>query len=277
MKKKIVYATMLMSTIALLSTGFAAWIISTNDSETKDGTIAVDTVSNVSRLITDFQWEQGTLKDDIGSEYSYSKPRFDEGNPVICYGVPYGVSSDGNEDFYNTGSIDKETNGYNLFENLIISATFTVSNVSSSDSLDNVFSDVSLELKNVENTNNNFTEAQTENYISKTPSLNVENEITKWDSFKKDSESDPNSEYGIKLERVDEVINGGKDSKFKITIKFGWGSKFNYKNPYNYYKDSESVNIADLNTWLAKMETLLNGVSFKLTIATARMSAESIN
>lgn len=281
MKKKIVYATMLMSTIALLSTGFAAWIINVDSIETKDGTIAVDTVSNVSRIIGDFKWEgysdtgsHTRLTDADGAAYSYSMPRFDGENPVICYGVSYdNATADG--DFYNTGTSDKDS--YNLFENLILSATFTVTNVSSADPFDkSVFDIVKLDLADETEGNSNFAEAQTKNYISATPEVDGD-----WSAFKKGDTSKENSEYGIKLEKVnnDESMSVN-DSKFKITIKFGWGSAFDYLNPYDYYethKADSGFSYNDLYNNLNEMHNVLDGVSFKLTIKTARSNVTSDN
>ncbi len=282
MKKKIVYATMLMSTIALLSTGFAAWIINVDSTETKDGTIAVDTVSNVSRIIGNFTWEgydatglnHTRLTDADGNAYSYSMPRFDNEKPVICYGVSYDNSTaDG--DFYNTGTSDKDN--YNLFENLILSATFTVTNVPSADPFNkDIFDFVKLELADKTEGGSDFAEAQTKNYISATPEVDGD-----WSAFKKADSSKESSEYGIKLEKVvnDSSMSAG-DSKFRITIKFGWGSAFDYLNPYDYYeahKSDSGFNYNDLYNNLNEMYNVLDGVSFKLTIKTARSNADSGN
>lgn len=273
MKKKIVYATMLMSTIALLSTGFAAWIINIGDSEQYDGSIAVDTVSNVSRIIGDFAWEgynpegSHTRLSSGTKAYSYSSPRFDEsGNPVICYGGSVDGAGVSGDDFYNDHLNDAY--GNNFYENLIVSATFTVTNVPNKETLDlSVFDSIEFSLSDTSGTA--FANAVTNGYISGLPKFDKE-------SNKFNNSDIESGSYGVKLEKIESAEEiSDENSKYKITIKFGWGEAFSYKNPYDYYNDNkgnEGFSADTLLTNLSGMENALDKVSYNLTIKTAKQA-----
>lgn len=274
MKKKIVYATMLMSTIALLSTGFAAWIINIGDSKQYAGSIAVDTVSNVSRIIGDFAWEgydpEGShTRLSSGTEaYSYSSPRFDgSGNPVICYGGSFDGAGKSGEDFYNNHSNDY---GEDFYENLIVSATFTVTNVPNNETLNlSVFDSIEFSLSGTSGTA--FADAVTKGYISGLPKFDKE-------SNKFNNSGIESGSYGVKLEKIESAEGiSDENSKYKITIKFGWGEAFSYKNPYDYYNDNkgnEGFSAVDLLENLSGMENALDKVSYNLTIKTAKANKQ---
>lgn len=50
--KKIVFISALLGSIALASTGFAAWVITTQDTETVNGNVTVETVDDASHTLT---------------------------------------------------------------------------------------------------------------------------------------------------------------------------------------------------------------------------------
>lgn len=256
MKKKIVYATMLMSTIALLSTGFAAWIISGNDEDTKDGYIAVDTVSNVSRMIESFVWNESNL---------------DDGNAVIKYSIP--------ENPKTIQHNDRITNDAEFgYENLEVSATFTITNIDSEDTAKNKIADilsVDFILTNKKNDEGNaeitnYEKAIEDGYITPMPV---------WDSskpsqYKIEETGEHSGEYGIKV-TLSSHDSDSKKATYLVSIKFNWGKIFNYQNPYYFYGNANSFVASEAETTLNQMRTYLNEVMFTLKITTK--SAVSVN
>ena len=257
MKKKIVYATMIMSTIALLSTGFAAWVITGNGSVEKTGNIAVDTVSNESRIITDFSWNN-----------------VDENkSPTIRYGMPQLTEEQ---------KIDGawfENDGENGFENLEISATFKVSNISEEISeggvptYANIFESIVIEIGTlndegefvVDVDNSDYQTAYTQGLVTTLPAYNPTNP-TEYSKFTADSgngtEQEKSTYVGIKLSY--------SDGTFTISVKFGWGRVFDCKNPYEYYNNQElTADLADeATTKVNRLAALLDNKYFNLKIVT---------
>lgn len=241
MKKKIVYTTMIMSTIALMSTGFAAWVISGNNEDVREGTITVDTVSNESRLISGFTWVGGA-------------------NPKIVFSMPETP----------TESFDspRVTNNYDAsvgYENLSAKATFEITNVNDGETLNDIM-EIEFSLKDVAE-QTNFTTAINEKYITAVPSLNIDGEG--WSSFTTISNEKGTAEYGISVKKSSEEASSTNKTKFEIEIKFAWGEAFNYENPYYYYnKLGDAFDDSVAEHQLNEMNQLLNGVSYSLKIAT---------
>lgn len=77
--KMIAASIAILSSAAVVSTGFAAWVISGGDSKTTEGTIQADTVSDASHLISDFAWEadNGTI--------SFGAPATSKGGSLLNY------------------------------------------------------------------------------------------------------------------------------------------------------------------------------------------------
>lgn len=250
MKKKIVYATMIMSTIALLSTGFAAWVIAGNDDEVRSGSIAVDTVSNASRFIEDFSWT------GLSGEQE----------PVVVYSIPKIP-----DESLITDSTKKWLSNDNPgvgFENLEVSATFTVSNVGG-DSYAEVFDTIKLELGNVGEGKEatNYETAINDGYITGVPTVNS-SDYEEYNTV----EGHPEAEYGIKVVKGETT---GDKTKYTLTIKFGWGSKFDYQNPYYFYNNQELTTAlaSEAETNLTNMEAYLDDVTFTLTVVTKAPTA----
>lgn len=59
-----------------------------------------------------------------------------------------------------------------------------------------------------------------------------------------------------------------ESNECKIVVAFGWGEKFNFKNPYDYYNDLPltNENAKDATETLAKIESDLAGIGYKVTI-----------
>lgn len=239
MKKKIVYMTMIMSTIALMSTGFAAWVISGNNSEEKNGNIVVDTVSNESRLISGFTWDGGV-------------------DPKIVFSMP--------EKPTKTFDNPRVTNKYDDsvgYEMLSAKATFEVTNVKDGENLNDIMG-IEFSLKDVEE-QTNFTTAIEKKYITGIPSLN---NVDGWSNFTTISDEKGTAEYGISVKKSSEEASSSNKTKFEIEIKFAWGEIFNYENPYYYYNNLEDFDDSKAQSQLTEMNELLNGVSYNLKIET---------
>lgn len=240
MKKKIAYTTMIMSSIALMSTGFAAWVISGNDKEVGEGSIVVDTVSNESRSISGFTWVDTSDPKIVFSMPEHPDPSFDDSKLT-----------------YNDSSI-----GY---EKLSAKATFEVINVNESEKLKDIM-DIELSLNDSADTNN-FSKAIENKYIAGLPSLK-ENEDG-WSDFTTVPDENGSAEYGISVKRSSEEASSNDKTKFDIEIKFAWGGAFNYENPYYYYnKLGDEFEDSKAESQLNEMNKFLNGVSYKLTITT---------
>lgn len=240
MKKKIVYTTMIMSTIALMSTGFAAWVISGNNEDVREGTITVDTVSNESRLISGFAWDN-----NVDPKIVFSMPE----TPTQSFDSP------------------RVTNNYDAsvgYENLIAKASFEITNVSEDETLNDIM-EIEFSLKDVAE-QTNFTTAINEKYITAVPSLNIQEG---WSSFTTISDEKGTAEYGISVKKSSEKASSDNKTKFEIEIKFAWGEAFNYENPYYYYnKLGDEFDDSVAEKQLTQMNQLLNGVSYSLRIAT---------
>lgn len=270
MKKKIVYATMIMSTIALLSTGFAAWVISGSSTETQTGNIAVDTVSNVSRILSDFKWG-ATVNDDEGANPT---------NPYVVFDRPEDLSQISvndpwlkNDDTVE-GSIEK-------FENLTLTATFTVSNVGAEETLNKIFSSIAITSVVEEGQDDIYDNCEDAGLVTPLPRLVDADDATTWSKYVIDVENgttsstdgSTNGAYGITIEQTG-IVDG--NANYTLTVKFNWGKIFDYTNPYIFYNThdmTDNVPGTDL-TYAEHAEqhltalNALNGSKFKLTIVT---------
>ncbi|MCQ2772306.1 MAG: hypothetical protein MJ238_03410, partial [Bacilli bacterium] len=92
-----------LSAVAVVSTGFASWVITAGDSETVEGTIKVDTVTDNAHDIKEFTW--------------------DSTNGDVYFGAPKTMS---NSSAWLTNDTDKA-------EVLTVTATFVVTNATTND------------------------------------------------------------------------------------------------------------------------------------------------
>lgn len=108
-RSKVIAASIaILSSAAVVSTGFAAWVISGGDSKQAEGTIAADTVSDAVHTLSELTW------DTNGGKISFGAPETSTGGAFLNY----------------TGEIR---------EKLVATGTFTVSNLTSGWTIDGLF------------------------------------------------------------------------------------------------------------------------------------------
>ena len=77
--KMIAASIAILSSAAVVSTGFAAWVISVGDSKVTEGTIQADTVSDTPHPISDFAW------DAKNGAISFGAPTTSTGGSLLNY------------------------------------------------------------------------------------------------------------------------------------------------------------------------------------------------
>lgn len=118
-RSKVIAASIaILSSAAVVSTGFAAWVISGGDSKVTEGTIQADTVSEASHLIKDFAW--------------------DANNGTISFGAP--DTSTGGSLLNYSGSIR---------EKLTATATFKVANLDKDWAISSLFDTTQLAITEI--------------------------------------------------------------------------------------------------------------------------------
>lgn len=237
-KNGIIAAVITLSSVSLVSVGFASWIMSGGDSTTVDGQISVETVDDNRFLIAKT------------GDYA----------PKIAYGDNLGHDVKGNDASKITFGIDDSTpianawltaggTGENApkYENLKATLSFYVANLKTSQT-----TVPSAVLSVVDNGTSGWATAagNTKNYVVAPTNLTCSI-----------SESE--------TQTIDNLVY----RKVTAPIQFGWGSYFgneNPKNPYTYF-NSMTYSVENANTAktvLHELETYLAGVNFRVTVTT---------
>lgn len=222
--KSLTFGIAILSSAAIVSTGFAAWVITGGAEASVSGTITADTVERKDHKIT------------IGSNLE-----------SIYFGAPATMDI-ANAWLSNSG----ET------ETLILTKTFTVANVDTkptNDNIGNLIDGTKTKLEESTETAeaNKYSKAATDGYVAALPEVIL-------------GSTDP------KKEAVGIYINpnsySGNTATFDLKIVFGWGSEFGNINPYLYFnaKDATETNKAAAETGLSAVHNI--NTSFKLTIVT---------
>lgn len=108
-RSKVIAASIaILSSAAVVSTGFAAWVISGGDSKQAEGTMAADTVSDAVHTLSELKW------DENGGKISFGAPTTSTGGAFLNY-------------------IGK------IHEKLVATGTFTVSNLKTGWSIKTLF------------------------------------------------------------------------------------------------------------------------------------------
>lgn len=135
-RSKVIAASIaILSSAAVVSTGFAAWVISGGDSKVTEGTIQADTVDDAVHTLSELTWDAN------GGKISFGAPENATGGAFLNY--------DGK-----------------IREQLVATGTFTVSNLTSGWTIDGLF-DTSV-LKVTEKTTNVY--PTNGEYVCKLPS-----------------------------------------------------------------------------------------------------------
>lgn len=195
--KKIIIISAVFGAMALASTGFASWIITTESTQVADGTVSVETVSTNDHVITVTPGE----------------------NTCLSFGAPATM------DIANAWL----TNTDGTAENRTVTYTVSVSNGGTAVVSGVTFSNAA-----------NVTSAISKGYITQPTA----------------------------------TISGST-----LIVSYSWGATFGNKNPYNYYNgmkfdaalpDTDGCTVASghAQKHLAELQTLLNGVTFTVTLVT---------
>lgn len=227
--KMIAASIAILSSAAVVSTGFAAWVISGGDTKEVGGTIQADEVSS--------------------KAHTLSVIAFDGSANKISFGAPKNK--------------DEITNSYDWLknnevnENLIASATFTVSNVDTKpDNLKTLFDEKECKFEETTATKVyvETSDAVKNNYVGAFPTWNLDQQNT--------NQTVP----GVYLQ-----LGELKQTTLTVTLKvvFAWGTTFTSMNPFVYYNAQKKTSSleSEASTALTAIRAL-NNATFKVTVAT---------
>lgn len=238
----------ILSSAAVVSTGFAAWVISGGDTNEAGGNITADTVINSIHTIT----------------LDESKK---DGH--VFFGAPK-VMNDNSSTWLKNNASEQNR------EDLTASFDFTVAGLEK-DVKDEKPSKLfdSTKFKLVETTTGvdaskkySTYAADDKKFLAALPAFDF-NTKTSYDT----ADTAPVSKPGIYLFAGKHTPGSNGDygtQQFTVTIQFGWGDKFGRDNPYNYYNTTEMANSAGARSEALTVLGALQNIdaSFKLTIAT---------
>ena len=233
--KMIAASIAILSSAAVVSTGFAAWVISGGDEAVQtDGTITADEISNQVHTISDLKFVGGN---------------------TIYFGAPASPTS-------TKSSWLNNTSAQNQKEKLTVELSFTVSvHESTLPSPKALFEKIEVSEEPQTATLNYSTYAETKSgkgYVKDFPTISL------GDSY---SETAGNT-YGIYLVKDGELDATGHTQKFNLIVIFGWGTAFGGNNPYYYYNEMER-NPTNESDAMSKISDLHNmNAKLKITIKT---------
>lgn len=232
-RKAMVVGATAFAGIALVATGFAAWVISSSATKNVQGGVQVGTISNKSIEITNVEFEEpGPLgKDETARKYfSFEPTKGDNTGRVRCDGVNW--------------------------ENLSLKVT---GKYSPADYV-NSFS-IALRMGTVDEAKNEFTAdtaaegrlaaAQTANYITLPACWAGGTTDGKGVTVNTSSTGIVGETNGMAITVAEE--GGKKVATFTYTISFAWGSHFNNMNPSEYYDTDEGKNSYKGNAYLTDL------------------------
>lgn len=243
--KMIAASIAILSSAAVVSTGFAAWVISGGDSKEAAGNITADTVINSIHTVT-----LDTTGND-GKVFFGAPQVMDNSSAWLKNNA---TSADQKEDLTATFGFTvagleknvKDTKPSDLFD----SKKFILAETTTDDDASKKYSTYA---------------AADKNYLAALPSFDFSTK-TAYDTAAKKNP-------GIYLVPGDFAAgsNGNYGTQhFTVTIQFGWGSKFGGENPYLHYNTTEMANSSGARsealTALSELKEIK--ASFKLTIAT---------
>lgn len=233
--KMIAASIAILSSAAVVSTGFAAWVISGGESQIATGTIKADEVSSKLHTI------KGLTKDQ-----------------TINYGGLKAADQDKNISDANVWlKNDAE-------ESLLATFAFQVENVQSSETeATDIFKSITLIETGAEETAS-YTTMATNKYVATLNSYAMST-ITYTTGEPKLYNNDHTSNTGMYLVKgvADESV--ATTMNFKLYIVFGWGTAFDSKNPWNYYNAMSNADSTKKNSAKTALDAL-HGMSAKLTV-----------
>lgn len=245
--KSLTLGIAILSSAAIVSTGFAAWVITGGAEASVSGTIEADTVINHEHTIA---FANGTATANLGSIF-FGTP---ETKPSTTYS------------WLSTGETSTEVLSTK-------ETTFTVANVS--ETLENTEASIK-QIIDIENTTNKtkFEETTTtgdetkystlagpdKNYLADLPDIKLGGDGTS---------------VGVHITFASKDTENNT-ATFNLKIVFGWGKKFDNSSPYVYYNNKPKngfVSGTSGPTWkddaLSKLEEIHKmKANFKLTLVT---------
>ena len=232
--KMIAASIAILSSAAVVSTGFAAWVISGGESRTAEGTITADQVSS----------KLHTIKDLTASQT-----------------INYGGLKTSDKDVKITDANVWLKN--DVEEKLLATFDFKVENVQDSDEPTDIFKSITLTEAGASGTTS-YTSMATTGYVATLDSYTMST-ITYTTGEPKLYNDDHTSKTGMYL--VKGVADGSVTTtmNFKLYIVFGWGAAFGSKNPWNYYNGLSNANSTTKKSAETALDAL-HGMNAKLTV-----------
>lgn len=209
--------------LGLVSTGFAAWVMSMGSEKKEDGDVVISTVTDVS-IELDVKLRNDQDKD--GDDTFVFDAKKDDRDGRVKWGQ------------------DKEQTSQTPGENLTITFDVTVSPVSSLDTLT-----VKIELPA------GVQKAVDEGYL-------VAPACTSAVTLYEYKEENSNGNHQTAAATNWNYQEATDKATFNYSITFAWGEKFNGMNPCEYYDEDPAgmlVDDADVKTQMQAFETLLRG------------------
>ena len=240
--KMIAASIAILSSAAVVSTGFAAWVISGGESEIAKGTITADDVSSSFHTI-------------LGLETAQAQT------------IRYGGLATANK---NKSISEKDAWLKNDVEEALLAAfSFKVENIQSED-LDkptNVFKTITLsDTKSTEP--NSYTSMAAKEYVAKLDSYKMTT-IAYAEKQPDLYKADHTSNTGMYLVKGDAEVGTPTTINFTLYIVFGWGTKFGSMNPWNYYNANTTASSTEKSSAQTVLKDLNNmNAAFTVTVET---------
>ena len=233
--KMIAASIAILSSAAVVSTGFAAWVISGGSEQTATGTITADTVSESYHTIT----LGGSNQADIN------------------FGAPV-ADKDVTDPWLTNDAMGKEK--------LLAKFDFTVANVKTGeDTPKKLFSSISLSA----GADTTYKAASDLGLVSILPTSWANETFDETPSY--DSKNGTGSEAGIYLVKTSgTTTDAGAQFGFTLYIQFTWGENLGKKNPFYFYNDGEKTASADGKSAKSNLDIVaaIQNVGFTLKITT---------
>ena len=228
-RKTLTLVLCLLATFALASIGFASWIITNPDIS------GSETTGNFTVYDTETK--------EISASVIVDKDVSDETKKgYFIFGKPSTYSPTSSQ-WLTAGSDVKE-------EKLTVTLDITIGNA-------NLLNGGSIDVVFYLDTNTLPT-AITNGYLT----FKINNETV---TFKTDI---MDGKYACKLTLKPTINSGSTDGTATVTLEFGWGAKFGYINPYNYYSDKAYASYSgEAKTNLVALEEAVTNLDFKVKIS----------
>ena len=250
--KSLTFGIAILSSAAIVSTGFAAWVITGGAEASVSGTIEADTIVNHEHSIA---FASGVNQSNLGK---------------IFFGTPKKPLTETTYHWLETGATETEK--------LSIETTFTVDNVAAIE-LDNTEEKIK-NIIDIENTTSRtrFEEGESsegdtkystlagpdKKYLADLPAIKLGGEATSVGVHITFDKKDVSHDIANNI------------ATFNLKIVFGWGEHFDSGSPYVYYNNKPKngfVSGTSGTTWKQDAEAKLDEISkmkanFKLTLVT---------